>query len=157
MARPRNADEPDKGGRPPVMLTDAQRMEVGELARVGMSMDLIADHLGIARSTLYLLRDRDEDLARAYARGLAEGLAEIHRTAFDEAKAGNPAMLQLILKTKGGWREAAQAVELTGKDGGPLQVEDVTRDAESFASRMARLAAVASGDGDGEADAGGEG
>lgn len=150
-------DEPNKGGRPPVTLTDAQRIEVGELARVGMSMDLIADHLGIARSTLYLLRDRDEALARSYARGLAEGLAEVHRTAFDEAKAGNPAMLQLILKTKGGWRETPQSLELSGPNGAPIQTEDVTRDAEEFAGRMARLAANSVRDGDGPADAGGEG
>lgn len=150
-------EEPNKGGRPPVNLTDAQRIEVGELARVGMSMDLIADHLGVARSTLYLLRDRDEALAREYARGLALGLAEIHRTAFDEAKAGNPAMLQLILKTKGGWRETPQSIEVSGPDGKPIQTEDVTRDVESFTGRMARLAAAASGGGDGSADAGGEG
>lgn len=49
-------------------------------------------------------------------------------------------------------------VELTGKDGGPIQVEQVQADAESFARRMAGLAARASArDGDGEADAGGEG
>ena len=107
-------------GRPPVRLTAAQRAEVSELARVGMSKGLIADHLGITRPTFDAILDRDPEAAHLYARGLAEGLAEIHRTAFKEAKAGNPAMIQLVLKTKGGWREAPQAVEHSGPDGGPI-------------------------------------
>lgn len=49
-------------------------------------------------------------------------------------------------------------MEITGKGGGPIQTEDVTRrDADDFAGRMARLAAAASRGGDGPADAGGEG
>lgn len=144
--------EPNKVGRPPVVLTDAQRVEVEELARVGMSMDLIADHLGIARSTLYLLRDRDEDLARSYARGMAEGLAGVHRTAFVEALAGNPAMIQLILKTKGGWKETPTALELSGPEGKPIETKDVSA-RDILASRIAALAARAGeSDGSGGAD-----
>ena len=143
--------EPNKGGRPQIELTDAQRAEVGELARVAMSKELIADHLGIVRDTFSAILNRDPATAHVYARGLAEGLAEIHRTAFKEAKAGNPAMIQLVLKTKGGWREPPQAVEHSGPGGGPIQTEDVTRDAEAFARRMAQLAARADDGGAGEA------
>lgn len=51
----------------------------------------------------------------------------------------------------------AEKSEITGKDGGPIQTEDVTRDADDFARRMAGLAARAVSDGDGEADPGSEG
>ena len=119
-------------GRPPVRLTAAQRAEVSELARVGMSKGLIADHLGITRPTFDAILDRDPEAAHLYARGLAEGLAEIHRTAFEEAKAGNPAMIQLVLKTKGGWRETPQAVEHSGPAGGPIE----TRETGSGAAKL---------------------
>ena len=116
------SDQVDKGGRPLIVLTDAQREQVENLARVGMSIELISDHLGIARKTFYNLLDRDPALSKSYARGLAEGLALIHSTAYSQAMEGNPAMLALILKTKGGWREAPKAVELSGDGGGPLKV-----------------------------------
>jgi sRNA-binding protein len=49
------------------------------------------------------------------------------------------------------------AVEMSGPDGGPIQTEDVTRDAEDFASRISRLAAErAAGRGTGETEPGGE-
>lgn len=51
----------------------------------------------------------------------------------------------------------AEKSEITGKDGGPIQTEDVTRDADDFARRMAGLAARAVSDGTGEADPGSEG
>jgi hypothetical protein len=51
----------------------------------------------------------------------------------------------------------ADKSELSGPGGRPIQTEDVTRDAEDFSSRMARLAAGASGGGDGEADPEGKG
>ena len=104
--------EPNKGGRPQIELTDAQRAEVGELARVGMSKDLIADHLGIVRDTFSAILNRDPATAHVYARGLAEGLAEIHRAAFKEAKAGNPAfarrMAQLAARADDGGAGEAQ-------------------------------------------------
>lgn len=134
------------GGRPPVVLSDAQRVEVEELARVGMTKDLIADHLGVARSTLYCLMDRDEVLARSYARGMAEGLAMVHRSCFAQAQDGNPAMIQLILKTKGGWRETPQAVELSGPEGKPIETKDVSA-RDILADRISALASRIGADG----------
>lgn len=76
---------------------------------------------------------------------------------FKAVRGGEPKSVHFILRTLGKDRGYAERVESTGKDGGPIQHEDVTRDADEFASRMARLAAGVSGSGDGEAEAGGEG
>lgn len=48
-------------------------------------------------------------------------------------------------------------MQMTGPGDGPIQHEDVTRDADAFARRMASLAAGVDGAGDGEPDASGEG
>lgn len=47
--------------------------------------------------------------------------------------------------------------ELSGPDGGPIQTEEVVRDADDFARRVAGLAARSAGAGTGADDAGGEG
>lgn len=47
--------------------------------------------------------------------------------------------------------------ELVGKDDGPIQTEDVTRDADAFARRMADLAARHAASGTGETDTGSTG
>lgn len=44
----------------------------------------------------------------------------------------------------------ADKKELTGANGGPIQTEEIARDADAFASRMARLAAAAVQSGDGK-------
>jgi len=52
----------------------------------------------------------------------------------------------------------AEKSELTGKDGGPIQTEDVTADADAFTRRLSGLAARSGADeGPGEPDAGDEG
>lgn len=51
----------------------------------------------------------------------------------------------------------AERSELTGRDGGPLQTEDVTNDANAFAGRMARLAASAAAERDAESVGGSKG
>lgn len=53
---------------------------------------------------------------------------------------------------------ARSKAEITGKDGGPIQTEDVTRDADDFTRRIVRLTAGSdTGGGTGEANPGGEG
>ena len=47
----------------------------------------------------------------------------------------------------------AQSIELSGPGGGPIQTEDVARDADAFTRRVLGLAAAASQGGTGETDA----
>ena len=51
-----------------------------------------------------------------------------------------------------GFGRPMQALEMSGKDGGPIQHEEVARDADAFAGRMAGLAARSAGEGDGQTD-----
>lgn len=61
-----------------------------------------------------------------------------------DALAGDMTAKKFFLQSLAKDRGYTTRVENTGKDGGAIQVEEVNRDAESFASRMARLAAAGS-------------
>ena len=65
------------------------------------------------------------DLARTYTKEAVEKLAEWMRS--KNAKASVSACIALLDR---GWGKPAQAMEVTGKDGGPLIIEQ-TRYAES--------------------------
>ena len=130
--------------------TDAQRQTVQLHTTVGTIQPVIAQLLGITEKTLRKHYRDELDLSRAKAN------ATIGGALFNKAKGGDTAAMIFWMKTQAGWRET-NVTEHTGKDGGPIQSEDVTHGAASFASRMARLAAVAHPDGGtGDTDGSGE-
>lgn len=92
------------------------------------------------------------ELAEAYAEEAISALVDVARNGSDGARVS--AAVALLDRAFG---KPAQSVEMSGKDGGPIQTEDVTRDAESFARRISSLAAAHAGAGDGEADEGSPG
>lgn len=130
--------------------TDALRQTVQLHTLVGNTQETVSRVLGIDEKTLRLHYRDELDLAKARAN------ATIGGALFNKAKAGDTAAMIFWMKTQAGWRET-NVTEITGKDGGPIQTEEVTRDAEDFASRMAKLAARHAASGNGETDPGSEG
>ncbi|WP_196256365.1 hypothetical protein [Burkholderia gladioli] len=63
-------------------------------------------------------------LRKHFRRELTEGLVKantrIAQALFKKAASGNVASMIFWLKTRGGWKESPQSVELTGQDGGPV-------------------------------------
>lgn len=160
--------------------------QAAKLCALGATDREIADFFEVATSTLYLWKHTHPEFSEALKAGKAEADARVERSLYaravgyeqDEVKIFMPAgaaepvyapyrakiapdttaaIFWLKNRDPENWRDK-QSHEHSGPDGGPIQTEDVTkRDAEDFAGRMARLAAAATGSGDGEADAGGEG
>ena len=102
-------------GRPPVTLSQDQVREVETLAAL-LSVQQIADYLGIARSTFFALLERDPDIARHYRRGRARAVGSIAQSLITKARNGDTASMIFYLKTQAGWREtpadkAGKAVE----------------------------------------------
>jgi hypothetical protein len=96
---------------------------------------------------------RISDLAREHADTALTALVNIARDG--ESEAARVSAANAILDRAYG--KPVQAMEHTGKDGGPIQSEDVTHDADAFARRMADLAARHHDGGAGAANAGSEG
>lgn len=145
-----------KAGRPPKDLTEEQKAQVEALAAY-LSVEQVADYFGIGKTTFYSMMQRDPVIAERYKRGKARAIGAVAQGLLQKARNGDTTSAIFYLKTQAGWRETTH-LEHTGRDGGPIQTEEVMRDAESFASRIARLsAAKRDAGGDGEPDAGSEG
>lgn len=116
------AEEKNKGGRPPHKPTAKDRATVELMAGHGITQDEIANSLGITRQTL----------AQHYRKELDAGVTKaneaVAKSLYDKATGeGSSAVTAAIfwLKCRAGWKEPKQ-VELTGKDGAPIDMQVTT-------------------------------
>lgn len=100
----------------------------------------VARLLGRARRSIeqFILRNSSfrilqEDLVEEF-------LDAVEDSYKNDALRGDGQAKRFFLQTIGKKRGYSTRTETTGADGGPLQFEEVNRDADAFASRMARLA-----------------
>lgn len=134
-----------KIGRPPFEITEEVIKKIEGLASRGLSCDQIAWTLGINPTTLYDKKNRYPQIDEAIEKGRASGIAAVANAHFIAATVGNnTAAQQFYLRTKGGFHEV-QKTELTGKDGGPIEVKDAEQSAarEKLSSIIAGIAARA--------------
>lgn len=156
MATERKKTGPKGPSKP---MTNKEFVSLVGMIRVQCTQAEICDILGMSDTTLNRrIAERKLDgitnFEGLYKRHSGEGKASLRRMQWKAAKDGNPTMLVWLGKQMLGQRDKQ---EISGPDGGPIQTEDVTRDAADFTRRMAGLAARAVGAGDGEPDAGNEG
>ena len=102
-------------GRPPHQPTDQTKLQAKTLAAVGIKHEDIAAKIGISADTLvkYYKQELDD--------GRVDSNAQIGKSLYEQAKAGNTAAMIFWLKTRAGWKET-QVQEHTGPDGTPLVV-----------------------------------
>jgi hypothetical protein len=148
---------------PPHEPTDRERKTVESLSAFGIPQEEIAKVVGIDPKTLRLHYRAELDTAEARANAkVGEFLFTAASGAALKPKGGEAAATHadciraaiFWLKTRAGWKETDRH-EHTGKDGGPIQHEEVGADADAFTRRMARLADAA-GAGEGTGDDPGE-
>jgi len=104
-----------KMGRPPHEPTEQTRLQVKTLAAVGIRHEDIAAKLGITADTLtkYYRKELDD--------GRVDANAQIGKSLFEQARAGNTAAMIFWLKTRAGWKET-NVHEVSGLDGQALEV-----------------------------------
>ena len=103
----------DGPGRPPYQPTDHSKVQVKTLAAVGIRHEDIASKMGIIADTLtkYYRQELDE--------GRIDANAQIGKSLYEQAKAGNTTAMIFWLKTRAGWKET-QVNELVGANGALL-------------------------------------
>ena len=115
--------------------TDAQREKVRDLAGHGVPHADIALIIGINLKTLYCRYRNDLDV------GMASANAEVGGALFRMAVSGDvPAATIFWAKVRMGWSER-QVVELTGRNGGPIQHDHAARLAVITDAELARIVA----------------
>ena len=107
-----------KSGRPEIVLTTSQ-MEELKLLSPYLTLQQIADHLGISQSTFQRMKKRNPEILTIYKQGKAKMIAKISQGLIQKAMAGCKTREIFVLKTQGGWKET-NINEHTGPDGGPL-------------------------------------
>jgi predicted transcriptional regulator len=110
--------------RPRKDLTEEQIAQVRKLAAV-LTMEQIADFLGISEQTLRRRFQDDPRVLEAYKKGKGEALAGVATNLIQQAREGNTTAAIFYLKTQGGWREKSE-VDVT-TNGRPIVPEIVFR------------------------------
>jgi len=114
-----------KAGRPAKTLTEKQLGEIETLAAF-LSVEQMADYFGIGRTTFYNLAEKNPEILERYKRGKSKAIAHIAQGLIQKARAGDTASAIFFLKTQARWAET-QKHELTGADGGPVEVARIER------------------------------
>ena len=99
-----SAVKDNKGGRPPVVFTPEQVIEVKALASV-LTKGQVADYFGITEKTLREVEKRQPEVAEAYTQGRVNQLEAMGNNLIKLALAGNVAANIFYLKTQAGWSE----------------------------------------------------
>lgn len=94
-----------RGGLPKASLTDAGLALVERLAGAGNDQRTVAKELGLAWSTFRDLRDRDEAVQEALARGQGTLADELTHHLLKAARSGNVTAAIYLTKARLGWIE----------------------------------------------------
>ena len=110
--------EKNKGGRPPMCLTDEQVSQTEALGAV-LSIEQIADYFGIGKTTFYAIMERQPEVSERYKKGKAKAIGAVAQGLLQQARNGNTTAAMFYLKTQAGWRETQNIDHTT--NGEPIQ------------------------------------
>lgn len=130
--------EKNKGGRPPHKPTSEQRAQVEALTACGVSQAAISRIIGVDQKTLHVHYRDELDL------GLDKANAQVAGKLFRTAMGNSPGALTAMifwLKTRARWRTTDQ-VQVTGPNGGPMQIIDPAALAGMSETELATLESV---------------
>lgn len=94
----------NKGGRPPHFLTPEQVSQVEALASV-LSIEQVADYLGMSKTTFYAIMERDPAVCERYKKGKARAIGAVAQGLLKKARDGDTTSAIFYLKTQAGWKE----------------------------------------------------
>lgn len=132
--------------RPSFQPTAEQRELVEQLAAFGIPQDDIANFIKgkngepITERTLrkYFRAELDSGEVKANVK-VAKGLYKNATTPTDTHPGGNPTSQIFWLKTRGRWKETPQQVEVTGKNGGPMEQRTTVVDEKQIKDAVTKL------------------
>ena len=116
--------KPKQFGRPKAVMLDKKTLEtIKGLAQIDCTDREISGVLGISQVTWISMKRDHPELADLVEEGRAQGNASLRRQQMAAAAKGNSALLIWLGKQRLGQSDKH---EFTGKNGGPMQVIDVT-------------------------------
>ena len=125
--------------RPAFQPTDEDRALVEQLAAFGIPvtsmMLFVKDKAGkpISERTLR------KHFAKELDQGELKANVKVAQTLFKKAISGDTTSMIFWLKTRARWKESPQQVELTGKDGSPVEQKTTVVDEKQIKAAVAKL------------------
>jgi predicted DNA-binding transcriptional regulator AlpA len=94
-----------KAGRPSIIINDDMCRKAESLSAKGLTMQQIADCLGLGLSTIYEKYEQYPEFAEAIKRGKAKGVATMTNALFNKGMGGDTGCMIFFLKNRAGWKD----------------------------------------------------
>lgn len=125
--------------RPQFQPTDEDRALVEQLAAFGIPVEsmtlFVKDKAGKSISEKTLRKH----FAKELDQGELKANVKVAQTLFKKAISGDTTSMIFWLKTRARWKESPQRVELTGKDGGPVEQKTTVVDEQQIKAAVTKL------------------
>ena len=125
--------------RPQFQPTDEDRALIEQLAAFGIPVEsmtlFVKDKAGKSISEKTLRKH----FAKELDQGELKANVKVAQTLFKKAISGDTTSMIFWLKTRARWKESPQRVELTGKDGGPVEQKTTVVDEQQIKAAVAKL------------------
>lgn len=89
------------------------RSDIQSKAERGLTLEQIADSLGVTRQTLWDNRQKYPDLDNALKKGRGKGIEQVANALFEKAVMGDVPSAIFYLKARAGWSDRISEKELT--------------------------------------------
>ena len=91
--------------RPEIVFDENQKQQIQKLAGYGLTLDEIADTIGVSLRTLNNKLKNFKDINALYKKGRTEAKVLVTKSLFSKIKNGDTACILFYLKCQCGWKE----------------------------------------------------
>ena len=125
--------------RPQFQPTDEDRALVEQLAAFGIPVESMTLFVKTKEGKPISERTLRKHFVKELDQGELKANVKVAQTLFKKAISGDTTSMIFWLKTRARWKESPQRVELTGKDGGPVEQKTTVVDEQQIKAAVTKL------------------
>ena len=125
--------------RPQFQPTDEDRALVEQLAAFGRPVESMTLFVKTQEGKPISERTLRKHFVKELDQGELKANVKVAQTLFKKAISGDTTSMIFWLKTRARWKESPQRVELTGKDGGPVEQKTTVVDEQQIKAAVSKL------------------
>jgi hypothetical protein len=126
-------------GRPQFQPTDEHRKLVEQMAAFGIPLDQMVQMVSDRNGKPITVKTLRKHFKAELETGELKANTKVAQCLYKQATEGNVTAQIFWLKTRARWKESPQRVELTGKDGGPVEQKTTVVDEQQIKAAVSKL------------------